>query len=126
MRRWLWLVALQVAIGGGGGMVNGPTQHVKISTIPPGATVHVDGRQLRSPVYVDLVRDRHHEVSAQLNGFEEGWAQLESRPDDMVMFGNCVLFLCVPQIWESGAASQRRLEPPEVEITLNPIGWSPR
>lgn len=125
MRRW-WLALSSVLLAGCGAMVNGPTQHVKISTIPPGAALTVDGRRLSSPARVNLERGRNYSVSARMAGFEPGTAEIRSRADKGVKVGNCVFFLCVPQLWEAGKASQRRLEPQEVEITLNPVGWSPR
>jgi len=125
MLRW-WLLSSLALFAGCGGMVNGPTQNVKITTIPPGAEITVDGQHLKSPVLVELERGRDYWVNASMGGFEPGEAEILSHDDSMMAVGNCVFFLCVPQIWESGSPSHQRLGPEEVEITLNPIGWSPR
>ena len=125
MRLW-WLVVSAVGLAGCGAMLNGPVQLVKITTIPPGATVTVDGETMRSPARLDLERGREYPVEAERPGFELGAAEIRSYDDNYVILGNCLFFLCIPQIWESGTPLQQRLEPLEVEITLNPEGWSPR
>jgi hypothetical protein len=109
-----------------GAMVNGPMQSVGISTIPPGAELTVEGRTYRSPAQIELDRGRDYEVTARLDGFAAGTRRVHSRPDASVKVGNCLLFLCLPQLWEQGESSQRRLEPESIEIMLDPIGWSPR
>jgi hypothetical protein len=131
MRMW-WtqagvpMLAVLTVLAGCGELVNGPTQQVKISTIPPGAMLTVDGRELASPARVELERQRHHTVAATLPGFEPAHAEINSSFDSAVVWGNCLLFLCLPQIWEGGRPSQHRLDPEDLEMTLNPIGWSPR
>jgi hypothetical protein len=128
MRRWLlrWVVGLALVPVACGGMRNGPTQTVRIATIPPGARLTVDGETLRSPGRLELERDRDYEVRASMDGFEPARRRIRSRPDRGVKVLNCAFFLCIPQLWEGGTAVQRRLVPDEVEIMLNPKGWSPR
>ena len=125
MRRW-WLLSSLVLFAGCGAMVNGPTQNVKISTMPPGAAITVDGQHLSSPVRLDLLRGQDYSINASMPGFESATAEIHTYPDNSIVLANCVFFLCLPQLWESGSITQQRLSPEEVEITLNPIGWSPR
>jgi hypothetical protein len=119
-------VALLLVAGGCGALLNGPKQRVKITTLPPGANVTVDGRTLTSPCSVRLDRDRNHTVAVEMDGFGPAERELESVSDQAGLLWNCVLMLCIPQIWESGSRSQYRLEPDGVEVTLDPVGWSPR
>lgn len=127
MKRGAWsLVGLALLQASCGAIVNGTEQTVRVSTIPPGATLEVGGRTYRSPISLELDRGRDHEVSARLDGFEPGSDLIRSRPDGYVKLWNCLLFLCIPQLWEGGEPSQHRLEPEQVEIMLNPTGWSPR
>ena len=125
MGRGWWLVAVVFLCSGCGAMVNGPEQKVRISTIPPGAQVTVDGEVYKSPVRVSLERGRDYAVKAEMAGFNPGSGKIHSEPDRFVIFGNC-LMLCIPQIWEGGTPSQYKFEPDEIEISLDPVGWSPR
>jgi PEGA domain len=129
--RWMkrgvcFLLGLALLQASCGALVNGSEQKVHVSTIPPGATVSIGGRTFRSPVSIELDRAQDHEVSARLDGFEPGAELIRSRPDGYVKLWNCLFFLCIPQLWEGGGPSQHRLEPEQLEITLNPTGWSPR
>jgi hypothetical protein len=127
MRPWLWwLIGLALVPLACGGMRNGPTQMVRITTIPPGARVTVDGETFRSPGRVELDRGRDYEVRARMEGFEPTRKRIRSRPDRGVKVLNCAFFLCIPQLWEGGTPVQRRLVPDEVEVMLDPQGWSPR
>lgn len=125
MRRRWWLVAVVLACGGCGTMLNGPQQTVRIYTIPPGAKVTVDGETYKSPARVSLQRGRDYVVHAEMAGFSPGSGKIRSQPDRYVLFGNC-LMLCIPQLWEGGQPSQYKFEPDEIEISLDPTGWSPR
>jgi PEGA domain-containing protein len=127
-KRWtsMSVGALAAVLGGCGAMVNGPSQHVKISTIPPGALLTIDGHETANPAHLDLERERDHAVTAEMPGFEPASAEINSYPDNSVIAYNCLFFLCLPQIWEGGTPVQYRLDPDEIEITLNPVGWSPR
>jgi PEGA domain len=125
MRRGWWLVVAVVACSGCGAMINGPQQTVQIATIPQGAKVTVDGEVYKSPARVKLDRGRNYAVKAEMAGFNPGTGKIVSKPDRFVIFGNC-LMLCIPQIWEGGDPSQYKFEPDEIEISLDPIGWSPR
>ena|SRR3990170_4562964 len=127
MERTLRLtVVVAVVLSGCGAMVNGPRQQVRITTVPPGARVTVDGQTVSSPAVFVLDRGRDYTVAAEFAGFSSARAELRSRTDRAVAIGNCVLFLCIPQLWERGKPSQSRLEPSELDLTLNPQGWSPR
>lgn len=125
MRRWWWLVGVALACGGCGAMLNGPQQTVRIYTVPPGAKVTVDGEVYKSPARVTLERGRNYTVQAEMAGFSPATGKIRSKPDRFVLFGNC-LMLCIPQIWEGGDPSQYKFEPDEIEISLDPVGWSPR
>jgi hypothetical protein len=125
MRRGWWLAAVMLVCGGCGAMLNGPQQKVRISTIPPGAKVTVDGEEYKSPARVTLERGRDYTVTAEMAGFSSGTGKIRSEKDRFVIFGNC-LMLCIPQLWEGGEPSQYRFEPDEIEISLDPVGWSPR
>lgn len=115
-----------LAAWGCGALRNGSEQRVRVSTIPPGARVSIDGREITAPSWVTLRRDRDYRIHAELAGFQPAEAEIESREDRAVLVGNCLFFLCIPQLWEGGAPSQYRLEPDEVDLPLNPLGWSPR
>lgn len=120
------MLLLAVAVAGCGAMLNGPSQRVKIWTVPPGARVTVDGRDVGSAGSVPLARDRDHTVVVDMAGFEPVQTQLLSVPDNTGMIANCLLLLCIPQIWEQDTASQYRLEPRQIDVYLDPVGWSPR
>jgi hypothetical protein len=124
--RTIAVVALLLMTGGCGAYLNGPTQRVKIMTLPPGATVTVDGRELTTPCRIQLDRDRDYTIKMEMAGFRPAQRNLESVSDGAGLMWNCILLLCIPQIWESGSPSQYRLEPSEVDVVLDPIGWSPR
>jgi hypothetical protein len=125
MQRGWWLVVVVVASSGCGAMLNGPQQKVRIDTIPPGAKVTVDGEEYKTPARVNLQRGRDYTVRAEMAGFNPGTGKIRSEPDRYVIFLNC-LMLCIPQLWEGGDPSQYKFEPDEIEITLDPVGWSPR
>jgi hypothetical protein len=99
---------------------------VRIATIPPGAELEIGEHTYRSPISLQLERGKDHEVHAYLDGFEPGSDLIQSVPDGYVKALNCIFFLCIPQIWEGGEPCQQRLEPDQLEIMLNPTGWSPR
>jgi hypothetical protein len=120
------VVALLLVTGGCGALLNGPTQRVRITTIPPNVSVTVDGRTLTSPCSIRLDRDRDYTIKMEMNGFRPAQRDLQSVSDETGLLWNCILLLCIPQIWESGSASQYRLEPSEVDVELDPVGWSPR
>jgi hypothetical protein len=106
-------------------MINGPQQKVRIWTVPPGAKVTVDGEEYKSPTNVTLDRGRDYVVRAEMAGFNPATGKIRSKPDRFVIFGNCLL-LCIPQLWEGGDPSQYKLVPEKFEISLDPVGWSPR
>ncbi len=109
-----------------GALRNGPQQRVSITTVPPGATVAVDGQRVAQPHRVFLDRDRDHHITAQMNGFQPVGTVIRHESDTPVVVGNCLFFLCVPLLWEHGAPSTYRLVPTKVELMLNPEGWTPR
>jgi hypothetical protein len=106
-------------------MLNGPQQKVRIWTVPPGAKVTVDGEEYKSPTNVTVDRGRDYVVRAEMAGFSPATGKIRSEVDRYVIFGNCLL-LCIPQLWESGDPSQYKLVPEKFEISLDPVGWSPR
>jgi hypothetical protein len=111
---------------GCGAILNGSDQRVRIVTVPPGAKVTVDGRELTSPAKVWLERDRDYTVIFEMNGFEPKQSELRSRRDKTGLMANCLCCLCIPQFWEAGTPSQYRLTPEELYVNLDPKGWSPR
>jgi hypothetical protein len=120
------LVACLLCTGGCGAFLNGPTQRVRITSIPPDARVTVDGHTLSSPCSLRLDRDRDYTIKLEMDGFRPAQRELQSVSDETGLLWNCILLLCIPQIWESGSPSQYRLEPSEVDVELDPVGWSPR
>lgn len=126
--RWMTLsVAAVVAfLGGCGSLLNGPRQTVRITTVPPRARVTVDGWTMTSPASIDLDRSEDHRVTAELDGFEPARRTIESHPDFRPSLYNCLIALCIPQLWESERATHYRLEPEQLDIQLDPLGWSPR
>ena len=126
MHRGIMLAFAALALNACGAIRNGPQQMVKITTLPPGAAVTVDGQRVSKPRAVMLDRNRNHEVAAELAGFEPVRGEIHRRPDDRVIIGNCLFFLCIPLLWESGEASAFKLVPSELELRLDPEGWSPR
>ena len=119
-------LALVIFAAGCGTMMNGSRQRVRIKTVPPGAALTVDGRELTSPATVWLDRERDYTVLAEMNGFAPTQRELQSVSDPWMAAGNCLFFLCIPQLWESDDPSHYRLDPEELEVPMDPIGWSPR
>jgi hypothetical protein len=118
----LWSVSLAA---GCGAMLNGPHQTVRVSSTPPGVRVSFDGRKEKTPVSLSLARDRSYKLEFEMAGFESREVVIESLPDPKVRILNCLL-LCIPEIWEGGDATHFKLEPTVVDVSLDPIGWSPR
>jgi hypothetical protein len=114
-----------VLLAGCGAMRNGPTQRVRLNSVPARATVVVDGQTHQTPIWVTLARDRPHEVTFSLEAFAPTKRIIRSRRDPAVIMGNCLL-LCIPLLWEWDAPAAFRLEPAEVDVILYPEGWSPR
>ena len=113
-------------IGGCGSMLNGTIQTVRITSIPPQARVTVDGEHFTAPGSIDLARDEDHHVTVEANGFETKRAIIRSQADSTPTFYNCLVALCIPQLWESERMTHFKLTPTQVEIELDPEGWSPR
>lgn len=126
MRGAWWTVGLALLQVSCGTMLNGSKQSVRVSSIPPGATVEIDEQTYRTPISLELDRGRNYEVTAHMDGFEPSTDLIQSQPDSYVKFLNCIFFLCIPQLWESDEPCQHRLEPEQLELMLNPTGWSPR
>jgi hypothetical protein len=127
-QRWTKVVAavLVTLAAGCGSMLNGTRQSIRISTIPPRAKVTVDGQTFTAPGSIDLTRDEDHHVTVEAPGFEPKRAVIESYPDSAPAIYNCLVALCIPQLWESERMTHYKLAPTKVEIGLDPVGWSPR
>lgn len=122
--RMVWMPAF-FFLSGCCAYLNGPVQTVAISTMPPGATVTVDGKSMRSPARVDLKRNRDYRVVAEMPGFDPTEETIVHLPDRRVTMGN-LLLLGIPELWESGKPCHYRLDPEKVDISMTPEGWSPR
>lgn len=105
--------------------LNGPVQTVTIQTVPPGATVRVDGEEMQSPARVSLQRNRRYLVAVEMPGFEPVEERIVFEPDDRITGAN-LLLLGIPELWESGKPCHYRLVPDKLDITLTPEGWTPR
>lgn len=125
-RQWILVAVAGVALWGCGALHNGPQQMVTIVTVPPGAVVTVNGDTVLQPGRVRLDRDREYEVTAAMDGFRTAHARILRERDPRVIAGNCVLFLCVPLLWEAHSPAAYRLAPATLELMLEPEGWSPR
>ena len=86
----------------------------------------IDGEERRSPVMMVFDRTEDHHVKAELAGFEKGEMHIESVPMQGPVIANCLLLLCIPQLFESERLTHFELLPGEVEINLTPRGWTPR
>lgn len=126
MQRVGLVVALMAVACGCGALTHGRRQRVRVMSVPPGAAVSVDGYECVSPCTVMLTRDCDHTVRIEMHGFQPRERKVRRVVDRTVLLGNCVFFLCVPQIWEHGSPLQYRLEPAEIDVNLEPLRWSPR
>jgi len=125
MRGYAGLLALLlVAVGCAGSPVR-KTQRVRISTFPPGATVVIEGRKYRAPATVALDRDREYTVRAELNGFQPVAKRIRRKRVGRAGISDYLL-LGVPLLWKRSRPPRYVLEPSDMEIMLEPEGWSPR
>jgi hypothetical protein len=70
---------LIVSISNCATMFNGTTQQVNISSIPPGATVQLDGITATTPSSVSLKRGKSYVVKAEKDGCQPAETKIERR-----------------------------------------------
>jgi len=99
-------------------VVNGLSQDIPISSHPPGAVVSVDGEQYgRTPLRVNLKRNKSHSVSASLEGYRTEHARIKPSLSGWV-FGNVLLGGLIGFGVDLISGGAFKLNPEQVNIPL--------
>lgn len=112
-------VASQV---GCGTVLQGKTQRVSISTIPPGAEISVDGQRATAPASIDVPRKSFTVIRASAPGYYDA-CKVVRAPIRGGFLTMDIVFLLVPlAIDAAGGMDQLRRLPGEIEIPMVKAG----
>ena len=91
------LLMIAVVMVGCASIISGTSQEVTVNSIPPGATVKVNGmNQGFTSVTLDLKRNKNHTIRIEMEGYQPYEVALRRELNDW-MYGNCACgFLGVP------------------------------
>jgi hypothetical protein len=109
-------------------MFNGMNQNIAVTTYPAHAKLTVDtqpGNTNTAPTTLRLRRGKQHRISASQDGYEDASAALTSHVDGMAIALDCIVWLCVPILFEWPMGAIYELEPASVTSVLEakpPLG----
>ena len=106
-----WLTSCATLIHGGG------TQTVSINTDPPGAKITVDGQNAIAPAELKLDRDRDHQVVAELPGYDDGVATIQSHFSWITIVDVVLIF---PWLIDLMSGGSDYLDPDAIDLVLAP------
>lgn len=102
-------------------IVNGKTQELSVATVPPGATVMIDGQQtLITPSTVTLRRNKDYVLTFTLEGYQTQIVPVTSVLSGW-LFGNLLLGGIIGGGVDAATGAAFTLTPESVTIALQPL-----
>lgn len=102
-------------------IVRGTTKDIPLSSIPPGATVSIDGTSTyTTPITVELKRGRDHILTFSKDGYQTEQVTLQSVLGG-TFAGNLLLGGIVGGAVDLASGSAYRLVPESVSVELRPL-----
>lgn len=117
----LWLALIFLLIPGCASLMQGSTQQISVTSIPPGATLVVDGFQrLKTPAVVELSRKESHRLEFSLEGYHPEVVDIRQVSSNMVA-GNIIAGGLIGYAVDHSTGAAFRLVPEIVQVNLRPI-----
>jgi hypothetical protein len=121
----LWLAFIFLLMPGCASIMQGSTQQVSVTSVPPGATLIVDGFQrLKTPAVLELSRKEPHRLEFSLEGYHPEVIDLRSVSSNMVA-GNIIAGGLIGFAVDHSTGAAFRLVPEIVQVSLRPIPSEP-
>ena len=113
------LFLLVLLLAGCGTIVHGSTQDISIKADPPGATVKVDGKQVKAPSTITVARRIDHTVTIEMEGYENQEVKVERSVINWgaSILGN-ILWLLPGGLVDILTGGAFTLEPDAVDVVL--------
>lgn len=123
MRRALviLIVGLCAVTAGCATMTSGTTDVIRISSIPDGATVEVDGRTYQTPISLTLPRTKSYDVVIRKEGYLPAHRVI-SRVGNTATEGNLIAGGIVGILTDQSTGAAFRLVPNDLKVDLVPAG----
>lgn len=114
----LLIVFLLIALNGCATLTHGTTQDIRITTIPPGADLIIDGRlYYTSPAIITMKRDADHTVEISREGYKSETVAIKRTVPQSG--GNFNLGIVpVGEVVDALSGADRRLVPEKVKVRL--------
>lgn len=103
------------------GTMNGKTQDIKVTTVPAYAKITVDtlpGTTFMAPTRIPLDRNKPHVITAETPGHEKINTIIAPRTDGMALALDCLVWLCVPLVFDMPDGATQELYPKAVTLVL--------
>lgn len=117
----LLALALAVSLTGCASIFNGGYQDVHVQTVPANAKVTVStqsGNVRTAPTTLRLKRRESHRITAAKDGYTNSSAYVTNSVDGPMVALDCVLWWCIPLLWEWPMGHIKELHPQSVTIVL--------
>ena len=102
-------------------VINGTTQKVGVSSIPPGATVLIDNQQkIITPGTVWLARDQSHTFFFKKEGYQDDSFVITSGTSGWV-WGNVIAGGLIGAVVDLSTGSARKLSQDSIHVSLTPL-----
>jgi hypothetical protein len=106
-------------------MMQGSMQIITVGSVPPGATVLVNGFQrLRTPANVELSRKESHRLEIIHEGYHTEVVEIRNVNSNMVA-GNIIAGGLIGYMVDQSTGAAFRLVPEVVQVTLRPLEPEP-
>ncbi len=101
-------------------IITGTTDVIRISSVPDGATVELDGRTYHTPISVTLSRDKSYDVVIRKEGYLPAHRVI-SRVGNAVTTANLVLGGVPGLLTDQSTGAAFRLFPTDLRVDLVPV-----
>lgn len=113
------IVGVYVIAAGCSTIVTGTTDVVRISSVPDGATVELNGKTYETPASVTLPRDRSYDVVIRKEGYQPAHRVI-SRVGSTASSGNLLVGGLVGVLTDQATGAAFRLFPTDLRVELVP------
>lgn len=113
------LVGICMAFAGCATITTGTTDVVRISSVPDGATVELDGRTYQTPVSLTLSRDRSYDVVIRKDGYLPAHRVI-ARVGNAASTGNLLIGGLAGIVADQSTGAAFRLFPTDLTVELVP------
>lgn len=129
MRILVPLLVVVFATTGCASIFNGGYQDVHVQTVPANAKLSVStqaGNTHSAPATLRLKRRKDHRITARKEGYKSASAYVTDSVDGPMVALDCVLWWCIPLLWEWPLGHIKELHPDTVTIVLEEEEEEPR